>query len=191
MNAAYRSSLGFPGSSENFSVVEDDIIEQCAPSDLRNPKSRNNRGLSVLQRFQPLRRVYGLSVPNDNQAVQVLLMDALAAFGSSRDGAEALVEQKQCELNEVYAEATVEASESKLSGTKRQVQQLELTTDTVHQLVGKVYEAEKAFGGSQEHVQYLEEILAEQSNQVIAKDAEAANERERLSKLGSSDRVVG
>lgn len=40
---------------------------------------------------------YGLFVPTDIQAVQVFFMDALEALVSSRDGAESLVEHKECE----------------------------------------------------------------------------------------------
>lgn len=39
-------------------------------------------------------------------------------------------------------------------------------------------EAERRLGASKAHVQYLGENIAEQSNQLVAKIAEMANERE-------------
>lgn len=63
------------------------------------------------------------------------------------------------------------------------MQALELTKDTVVQRAGKVDKAEKSLRAFQEHAQYLGEKVTEQPNQVAAKDAEAANEPERLSTL--------
>lgn len=60
------------------------------------------------------------------------------------------------------------------------MQELELTKDTVDRLATNVFEAEKALAVSQEHVQYLENRHAEQSNQVIAKDVKAADECETI-----------
>lgn len=65
---------------------------------------------------------------------------------------------------------------------QQHVPKLELTKDTVDQLASKVDEAENPLGASQEHVHYFEEKLADQSNPVLAKEAEATNERDRLSK---------
>lgn len=63
------------------------------------------------------------------------------------------------------------------------MQELDYSKHTVDRLATKVDEAEKALDASQEHVQYLEDRAAKQSNQQLAKDNEAANECERLSKL--------
>lgn len=77
---------------------------------------------------------------------------------------------------------SLRASECRLSDFQQHVQELELTKDTVDQLASRVDEAEKVLGAFQKHIQYLVEKPAEQSNQLLAKDAEVENEHERLSK---------
>lgn len=71
-----------------------------------------------------------------------------------------------------------------MSDAQKRVQELDLTKDRVDEPAGRVDEAEKALSASQERVQYVEGNLSKLSNEKLSKDAEAANERERLSKLG-------
>lgn len=61
-------------------------MEKDSSWDLRDLTSSNDRNPSGLQRIQSLCRDRDLSVPADDQAVQVLLKDALAALGSSHAG---------------------------------------------------------------------------------------------------------
>lgn len=63
------------------------------------------------------------------------------------------------------------------------MKKFELTKDAVDQLATTVKEAKMALAASQEYIQYLEDQVAEHSYQLLAKDAEAANDREPLSKL--------
>lgn len=110
----------------------------------------------------------------------------MAALGPSRDGAKSLNEhKKECEASKSKFKASLRASESKLSDAQQGAQDFEPTKDTVDLLATMVDEAEKALAGSQDHVLYHEDGNVEQSHQLLAKDAETANERERLSKLES------
>lgn len=112
MSAAYRSSSGFPDSSDDVTVVKDEIVEENAPSDLCYLRTKNDRGLSGLPLVQALCPDYDPSVQTKIQAVQVLLKEALAAFGSSRDVAESLVEYKKYESSRAKLEALRKEFES-------------------------------------------------------------------------------
>lgn len=63
------------------------------------------------------------------------------------------------------------------------MQNLEPTKGKGSQLASRVDEAEMALCASQEHVEYLEEKLAEHSNHMLGKDNREASERERLSEI--------
>lgn len=102
-----------------------------------------------MQRVQGLSRDYGLSVPADVQAVEILLKDALVALGSSHVDSGLLIEHEVCEESKAKLEASLTVSESKLSDAQKRVQELELINDTVNQLVSRIDKAEKAFGASQ------------------------------------------
>lgn len=128
-----------------------------------------------MRQIQALCRDYGSSVFIDGNAVLFLFNEALSALGSSRDGAELFVELKECEGNKIKLESLLKVSPSNLSDAELRAQELQLTKDTVDQLVSKVDEAERRLSASQERVQYLEEKLAEQFNQLLAKYAEVAN----------------
>lgn len=52
--AAYCSVSGFSGSSNDVPIVEDEIFEEDVPWNLRDFRSKNNRGLSASQRVQAL-----------------------------------------------------------------------------------------------------------------------------------------
>lgn len=58
-------------------VVEEYIVEEAAPWNLRDRTSKTDRGLSALQRVQDLGRDYGSSITNDVQAVRILTKDSL------------------------------------------------------------------------------------------------------------------
>lgn len=136
---------------------------------------KDDRGPSTLQRIQILRRYHGLSVPSYDQAVRVIIKNALVALHSSRDGAEPLAELKKvCEANKTKPEAWLKASEDKLSDAQHRVQEIELINDTASPLAAEVNEAEKALPTSQEHAQFDADRIEKQTNQLLAKDAEAA-----------------
>lgn len=67
-------------------IVEEDIIEENSPWNLRHLTSKNDQGPSALQRIQELRRSYGLSALMDFRSVQKVIRDTLATFAS--DGSE-------------------------------------------------------------------------------------------------------
>lgn len=87
------------------------------------------------------------------------------------------------EANRSRLVESLKAAESKLSQAEKRVQEIQDTKDTAELLATKVDEAEKMLGASQEHVQHLEVKQAEQSSQLLAKDAEAGNKCEYLSKI--------
>lgn len=113
-NAAYGSSWGSTSSSEDVTVIEDEIVEEHAPSDPRVLTSGNDRGHFALQHIQSFYRDHGLSIPTDVNEEQVLLKDVLQALGLSHDGAESLLEHRECEANKAKLEASLQASESRL-----------------------------------------------------------------------------
>lgn len=94
VNVVYNYSLGLPGPLHYISVIEDEMAKQGAPWDLPDLTSKNDRGPSALQRIQASCQDHGLSVSSHILAVRVLIMDALAAFDSSRDGIESLGEHR-------------------------------------------------------------------------------------------------
>lgn len=80
-------------------------------------------------------------------------------------------------------EASVKQSKYELSDAEHGVQGLQLTKDSDAYLATMVDEAENGLGISQKYVLYLEERVPVRLKQRLANDAEAANERKRLSKL--------
>lgn len=78
-----------------------------------------------------------------------------------------------CETGKYKLEASLKFPESELYGTQERVQELELTKDIDDELTIKVDETEQAFDSSQEHVQYLQDLVAELSKKLLAKDTEA------------------
>lgn len=106
---------------------------------------RNDLGPLALQRNQALCRYHGISVPSDVRAVQVLVKGALVTLGSSRDRAELLVEHKKiCEASRSSLEASLTASDRKLSDGQKCMQALLLTKETIEKLATKVDKSEKA-----------------------------------------------
>lgn len=120
----------------------------------------------------------------DVRAVQTLGKDALTPFGPWSDFAESSIKQKKiCEVNKVKLHAMIQALESKLSNAQHRVKQLQLTRNTADQLATRVVESEKDLGTSQEIVPYLEDIVAEQSSQLLGYEVEVPSKCEGIWKL--------
>lgn len=116
VNVVYGSSSGFPSPSNDIADVQDRIVDENAPWHLRDLTSKDDGGPSDSQFIQSLSRHHYLSVTSDVQAVQVLIKDALAALGSSRNGVESWVEQKMvCESSKRKSKAFPKSFESRPS----------------------------------------------------------------------------
>lgn len=97
-----------------------------------------------------------------------------------------MVEHKKvCEAKKTKGKASLKASGDKLSDAQHRVNELELTKNTADRPDTKFDEAKKVLATSPGHVKHLEDRLAEQSYLLRSKEAEAMNERYRLSKPGN------
>lgn len=88
-----------------------------------------------------------------------------------------------CEASNSKLKVLFKSFESKLLKAHQRVQELNLTKETVDQLATKFDEAEGVLAAPQDHVQYLEDRIVEQSDELLANCAEAENEPELLSKF--------
>lgn len=79
------------------------------------------------------------------------------------------------EANKTSLEASFKASENKLSDSQHLVQELELTMDSADRLATKIDDAKKTLATFQEHVKHIERRVAEQSNELLPEDTDAAN----------------
>lgn len=142
---------------------------------------KRDRGPSASQYIQALCREDGLFVLSDVQVVQVLIKDV---WRLSVQVVMTLSRPMSTEMwvGEVKAKlkTSLKASESQLSDAQHRIQELELSKNTLNQLATRIDEAEKSLVASQERVQYFEDRGSEQFNQLLAKNAKAVNECERL-----------
>lgn len=89
------SSADFLDLADDMPISIDDIVEEVAPWYLWNLMSKNGCQPSALQSGQQRCRAYGLSVLSDDDAVQKILKDAIAALVSTDEDGMSLAKPKK------------------------------------------------------------------------------------------------
>lgn len=172
VSSMFDTSADFSDPAANVPIVEDGIVEEDLHWDLRDLTSKDDCGLSAMQRVQKRFQTYGLSVLSDVWSVQQVIREALVELPIVDGDKTSLPNLKEAyAANKAELEKSLTAPEEKLADAERRIQEFEHNREAVDELVTEVDEADAKLRSSEEHVRFLEDDVSEQSNQLLEKDS--------------------
>lgn len=135
VSSVVESFPDFPYTDSNVPIVEDEVVEEDSPWDLRDLTFKDYRGPSALLRIQEYCRISCLSVPSDVLSFQGLIKHALTAFIHVDETETSLLELKKSRAVETTdLEKSLGESEERLRDAKRRIQEFEHSRDILQYL---------------------------------------------------------